>query len=64
MEVAVPRTNTWSHSVPRVEIDQRSREACLRLEQIERLFKPVGAKHSRLWKLVYLFGLGTSNAAP
>jgi len=36
----VPRTNLWSHSVPRVELDHRSREASLRLEQIKRLFKP------------------------
>jgi hypothetical protein len=40
-EGAVPRTNLWSHSVPRVELDQRSREASLRLEHIERLFKPL-----------------------
>jgi hypothetical protein len=31
------RTNLWSKSVPRVELDQRSREARLRLEQLERL---------------------------
>ena len=32
----MPRTNLWSQSVPRVELDQRSREARLRLERIER----------------------------
>jgi len=31
----MPRTNLWSQSVPRVELDQRSREARLRLERIE-----------------------------
>jgi hypothetical protein len=37
MEGAMLRTNFWSRSVPRVELDQRSREARLRLERIERL---------------------------
>jgi hypothetical protein len=37
VEGAVMRTNLWSKSVPRVELDQRSREARLRLEQLERL---------------------------
>ena len=36
MEGAMLRTNLWSQSVPRVELDQRSREARLRLERIER----------------------------
>jgi hypothetical protein len=40
LEGAVPRTSLWSHSVPRVELDQRSGEASLRLEQVERLLKP------------------------
>lgn len=31
------RTNLWNKSVPRVELDQRARDARLRLEQIERL---------------------------
>ena len=34
MEGAMPRTNLWSHSVPRVELAQRSREARVRLEAI------------------------------
>jgi len=56
----VPRTNLWSHSVPRVELDQRSREASLRLEQVERLLKPlVGARRSRFWWLVSLLSFGT-----
>ena len=40
MEGAVPRASLWTHSVPRVELDHRSREASLRLEQIERLLNP------------------------
>jgi len=31
------RIEFWSWSLPRVELDQRSREARLRLEQLERL---------------------------
>jgi hypothetical protein len=31
----MPKTNLWNQSVPRVELDQRSREARLRLERIE-----------------------------
>ena len=34
----IPRTNLWNHNLPRAEIDQRSREARLRLELIVRLF--------------------------
>jgi len=65
MEGAVPTTSQWSHSVPRVELDQRSREASLRFEQIERLLKPpVKVKHFRLWRFVYLLSLGTCNAMP
>src|SRR5215472_14512597 len=52
MEGAVSRTNLWSHSAPRVELDQRSREASLRLEQIERLLRPrARARHFRFWRL-------------
>ena len=61
----MPRTNLWSHSVPRAELDQRSREASLRLEQIERLFKPpVGERHSQFLWLIYVLSLGTCNAMP
>jgi hypothetical protein len=43
------RTNLWSQSVPRVELDQRSREARLRLERIERQpFPCTVATRSRL----------------
>jgi hypothetical protein len=34
----MPRMNLWSHSMPRAEIDQRSREARLRFELVVRLF--------------------------
>jgi len=61
----MPRTSLQSHSVPRVELDHRSREASLRLEQIERLLKPpVRARHSRFLRLVYLLSLGTCSATP
>jgi hypothetical protein len=36
----VTTTNVWSTSVPRAELDQRSRAARLRLEQIDRLLIP------------------------
>ena len=38
MEAAMPRINFWSRRLSRVELDERSREARLRLEQLERLF--------------------------
>jgi hypothetical protein len=34
----MPRTNLWDRSVPRVELDRRSREARLRFERIDQLF--------------------------
>ena len=34
------RSNLWSHAIPRVELDQRSRQASLRLQQIELLLNP------------------------
>jgi hypothetical protein len=54
----MPRTNVWNRSVPRVELDQRSREARLRLEQIERLLMSLAAvrqRQTRLRRLLYLF---------
>jgi hypothetical protein len=36
----MPRENLWNASVPRVELDQRVRDARLRLERIERLLVP------------------------
>ena len=47
------RMNLWSHSVPRAELDQRSREACLRVARIEELLKSrVTARCSRFWQLI------------
>jgi hypothetical protein len=55
----MPRSYLWSQSVPRVELDQRSREARLRLEQIDRLFiLRVTSTNSRLRRLLYLFRVG------
>ena len=47
--------------MPRVELDQRSREASRRLEQIKRLLQPpVRVSHSRFLRLVYVLSLGTA----
>src|ERR1051326_1333700 len=40
MEDALARINRWNKSVPRVELDQRARDARVRLVQIERLIVP------------------------
>jgi hypothetical protein len=57
-EGIVPRINVWSQNVPRVELDQRSREARLRFEQIDRLFiLRATVTHSRLRRLLYLLRL-------
>jgi hypothetical protein len=54
----MPRTNLWSESVPRVELDQRSREARLRFERIDRLFiLRATVTHPRLRRLLYLLRL-------
>jgi hypothetical protein len=61
----MPRTNLWTQSVPRVELDQRSREARLRLERIERLLIPrTTVTHSRLWWLLCLLSVGRYRGAP
>ena len=61
MEDAMPRINRWNQSVPRVELDQRSREARLLLERTERLFA-VG--QSRVRRVLYLFRIGMYRGAP
>jgi hypothetical protein len=43
MEGIMPRKNLWNANVPRVELDQRVRDARLRLERIERLLVPRAA---------------------
>jgi hypothetical protein len=54
----MPRTNLWSRTVSRAELDQHSREARLRLEQLERLFISLVAvrqRQARLRRVLYLF---------
>jgi hypothetical protein len=59
MEGIMPRKNLWNANVPRVELDQRVRDARLRLERIERLLVPRAAvTNSWLRRVFYLFRLG------
>jgi hypothetical protein len=61
MEGAMLKQNLWSNSVSRVELDQRARDARLRLEQLERLLVPragVSGSWLRLRRAVYLFSFG------
>ena len=61
----MPRSNLWSESVPRVELDQRSREARLRFERIDRVFiLRATVTHSRLRRLLYLFTVGKYGGLP
>ena len=61
----MPRIEIWSQSVPRVELDQRSREARLRLEQIERLLLwRAAVRQLRLRRVLYLFRVSIHRAAP
>jgi hypothetical protein len=57
------KANLWSKSVPRVELDQRARDARLRLEQLERLLVPRAAAAASLlgWALC-LFSSGRYRA--
>lgn len=48
------RANLWNKSVSRVELDQRAREARLRLERIERQLLPRALTRSPLKRLLYL----------
>jgi hypothetical protein len=61
----MPRTNRWNQSVPRVELDQRSREARLRFERIDRLFilRDI-VTDSTLRRLLYVFTVGRYGALP
>src|SRR5215831_14900051 len=55
-EGVMPRTNLWSRSASRIEIDQRSREARLRFERTDLLFVlSATVRHSWLRGLLYLF---------
>jgi hypothetical protein len=61
----MPRTNLWTHSVPTRELDQRSREARLRFERIERLFVPRAApRHSPVRRFVALLSVGVYGDTP
>jgi hypothetical protein len=50
MEDGMLRTDRWSTSTTRVEVDQRSRATRLRLEQLERLLSPP-SHQTRPWFL-------------
>jgi hypothetical protein len=64
MEGAMLKANLWSKSVPRVELDQRARDARVRLERIERqLVLRATSTHSSLRRLFYLFSSGISVSA-
>jgi hypothetical protein len=58
------RANLWNRNVSRVELDQRARDARLRLEGLERLLLPRAAgTRSPLRRLLYLCsGVFTSAA--
>ena len=61
----MPRTNLWDRSVPRVELDRRSREARLRFERIDQLFiVRATVTHSWLRGLLYLFTVGRYGGLP
>src|SRR5215831_12226327 len=61
----MPMTNLWIQSVPRVELDQRSREARLRFERVDQLFiLRATVTHSRLRRLVYWFTVGRYGGLP
>ena len=65
MECAMPSINLWSWSVSRVELDQRSREARLRLERIESLVvSRATLAHSWFGRLVSLLSGGRERDAP
>ena len=61
----MPRTNLWDRSMPRVELDRRSREARLRFERIDQLFiVRATVTPSRLRRLLYLFRVGRYGGLP
>jgi hypothetical protein len=64
MEAAMPSINFWSRSLSRVELDQRSREARLRLERIERLFTSHAVRQPRLRRFLSLRNVGEYRGGP
>src|SRR5215813_13576722 len=63
MEGAMPKVDRWSRNVPRIELDQRSREARLRLEEIERLVVSK-QRQVRLRRIFYVLRIRISLGAP
>ncbi len=59
MEEVMSRTDRWHASTTRVEVDQRSRETRLRLEQAERLLVPQNRQGSSWFGRVF-YSLGSS----
>jgi hypothetical protein len=60
----MPRANLWNNSVPRVELDQRARDARRRLERIEQLLVPRAAvTDSWLRRVLCLFSVGRGSRA-
>ena len=58
------KLDLWNKSLPRVELDQRARDARLRLEQIERLLVPRAAvTASWLRRVLCIFSLVRSGEA-
>jgi hypothetical protein len=63
MEGIMPRKNLWNVNVPRVELDQRVRDARLRLERL--LVPHAAVSNSWFRRVFYIFRLGIySNASP
>jgi hypothetical protein len=61
----MPSINFWSRSLSRVELDQRAREARLRLERLERLLiSRATARQARRRRLLSLPGGGEYRGEP
>jgi hypothetical protein len=61
----MPRNNFPMNNVPRVELDHRAREARLRLEQAERLFRPRPAlKYAWLRRLTFILTVRIYTGTP
>ena len=60
--------NFWGRSLPRVELDQRAREARLRIERIERIERffasRAAVRQPRLRRLVSVLSLGEYRGSP
>ena len=59
----MPKVNPWNKSVPRVEYDQRAREARLRLERVEILLvKHYAVRDFRPFRLLRLLAYSISGS--